>query len=110
MQQDNNSKHTIKATEECFRAKEWNVLDWPDQSCNLNPAEHMFRSLKPSPKAEILKMAAVQAWQSITREDKQRLVISMGRRLQTVIECKAIQFNLICIAHFTQESQRCFAE
>lgn len=35
-----------------------------------------------------LKMAAVQARQSISREDTQRLVMSMGRRLQAIIACK----------------------
>ena len=33
-------------------------------------------------------MAVVQAGQSITREDTQHLVMSMGQRLQAVIQCK----------------------
>ena len=33
-------------------------------------------------------MAAVQAWQSINREDALHLVMSMGRILQAVIDCK----------------------
>ena len=35
-----------------------------------------------------MKKTAVQAWQSITREDTQRLVMSMRCRLQAVIACK----------------------
>uniref|UniRef100_A0A0E9U6X6 Uncharacterized protein n=1 Tax=Anguilla anguilla TaxID=7936 RepID=A0A0E9U6X6_ANGAN len=33
-------------------------------------------------------MSAVQAWQSINREDTQHLVMSMSHRLQTIIVCK----------------------
>ena len=35
-----------------------------------------------------LKTAAVKAWQSITKEETHRLVMSMGSRLQAVITCK----------------------
>ncbi len=31
---------------------------------------------------------AVEAWQSITRDETQRLVMSMRSRLQAVIDCK----------------------
>ncbi len=35
-----------------------------------------------------LKTVAVEAWQSITRDETQRLVMSMRSRLQAVIDCK----------------------
>jgi hypothetical protein len=35
-----------------------------------------------------LKTAAVKAWRSITREETQHLVMSMGYTLQAVIDCK----------------------
>jgi hypothetical protein len=39
-------------------------------------------------------MAAVQAWQSITREDTQHLVMSIHRRLQAVtVQCFLIPEN-----------------
>ncbi|KAF7659361.1 hypothetical protein LDENG_00299140 [Lucifuga dentata] len=37
--QDNNPKHTAKATKEFFKAKKWTILDWPSQSPDLNPIE-----------------------------------------------------------------------
>lgn len=94
MQQDNDPKHTARATKGFLMAKKWKILDWPSQSPDLNPIEHAFYMLKRRLKAisprnkQELKMAAVQAWQSITREDTQRLVMSMHRRLQAVIACK----------------------
>ena len=36
-QQDNDSKHTAKTTQEWLRDKSLNVLEWPSQSPDLNP-------------------------------------------------------------------------
>ena len=94
VQMDNDLKHTAKATKEFFKAKKWNVMQWPSQSPDLNPIEHAFHLLKtklkgkcPKNKQE-LNTVAVEAWQSITRDETQRLVMSMHSRLQAVIDCK----------------------
>ncbi len=94
VQMDNDSKHTAKATKEFLKGKKWTVMQWPSQSPDLNPIEHAFHLLKtklkgkcPKNKQE-LKTVAVEAWQSITRDETQRLVMSMRSRLQTVIDCK----------------------
>ncbi len=77
-----------------WREKKWTVMQWPSQSPDLNPIEHAFHLLKtklkgkcPKNKQE-LKTVAVEAWQSITRDETQRLVMSMRSRLQAVIDCK----------------------
>uniref|UniRef100_A0A8C5PQS4 Transposase n=1 Tax=Leptobrachium leishanense TaxID=445787 RepID=A0A8C5PQS4_9ANUR len=93
VQMDNDPKHTAKATKEFLKGQKWNVLQWPSQSPDLNPIEHAFHLLKtklkgkcPKNKQE-LKTVAVEAWQSITRDETQRLM-SMRSRLQAVIDCK----------------------
>ncbi len=94
MQMDNDPKHTAKATQDLLKAKKWNILQWPSQSPDLNPIEHAFQLLKTRLKAERptnkqqLKVAAVKTWQSISREKNQNLVMSIGSRLQAVIDCK----------------------
>ncbi len=94
VQMDNDPKHTAKATKEFLKGKKWTVMQWPSQSPDLNPIEYAFHLLKtklkgkcPKNKQE-LKTVAVEAWQSITRDETQRLVMSMRSRLQAVIDCK----------------------
>ena len=94
VQMDNDAKHTAKATKAFFKAKKWNVMQWPSQSPDLNPNEHAFHLLKTKLKGKCsknkqeLKTVAVEAWQSITSDETQRLVMSMRSRLQAVIDCK----------------------
>ncbi|XDV43857.1 hypothetical protein PO909_012255 [Leuciscus waleckii] len=94
VQVDNDPKHTAKATKSFFKGKNWNVMQWPSQSPDLNPIEHAFHLLKTKLKGESpknkqeLKTVAEEAWQSITRDETQRLVMSMCSKLQAVNDCK----------------------
>lgn len=90
-QQDNDPKHTS------YLVKEWLLynckqLHTPPQSPDLNPIEHVWdlldkriRKHKISSK-ESLKNALSMEWQKISQNDTTRLVRSMRRRLQAVID------------------------
>uniref|UniRef100_A0A0E9P8B2 Uncharacterized protein n=1 Tax=Anguilla anguilla TaxID=7936 RepID=A0A0E9P8B2_ANGAN len=54
-----------------------------------------------------LMMGGVQAWQGLTREDTQHLLMSMGHRLQEVIACK-IQ-SMTTHLHNMKKSQTLFS-
>ncbi len=63
-----------------------NHLTWIRLSMH-SLAEDKTEGKCPKNKQE-LKTVAVEAWQSITRDETQRLVMSMRSRLQAVIDCK----------------------
>ena len=81
---DNDTKHTAKAPQEFLKAKKWNNLQWP--------TEHAFHFLKTKLRAgrpinkQQQKVAAVNAQKSISREETQHLVNSMGSRLEALID------------------------
>ena len=95
-QQDNDPKHTSNLATNFLKDHEINVLDWPAQSPDLNPIEHLWEVLKrllnryedpPSGVFELWNRAA-EKWDEITQEQCKRLIESMPRRLEAVIKAK----------------------
>lgn len=55
---DIDQTRTAKAIQEFLKAKKWDILQWPNQSPDLNPTEHAF---------ELFNRVEVQ--QSISRDE-----------------------------------------
>lgn len=92
--QDNDPKHTAGLADAWFEANEIKRLNWPANSPDLNPIEHLWEHLKrkfsgtarrtkPAVFAEVKKV-----WDEISPQVVANLVASMPDRLKAVIEAR----------------------
>lgn len=95
-QQDNDPKHTSNHAGKWFKDNGINLMDWPAQSPDLNPIEHLWRHLKkqlnkygthPKGVHELWDRAA-EEWNQIGPGVCQNLISSMPKRCRAVIKAK----------------------
>uniref|UniRef100_A0A8C4TK49 Tc1-like transposase DDE domain-containing protein n=1 Tax=Erpetoichthys calabaricus TaxID=27687 RepID=A0A8C4TK49_ERPCA len=93
-QQDNDPKHTAKISKEWLQDNSVNVLEWPSQSPDLNPIEHLWRDLKmavhqhfPSNLME-LERCCKEEWAKLAKDRCAKLVASYSTRLKAGIAAK----------------------
>ena len=95
-QHDNDSKHTCKRVKKWIENQELEVLDWPAQSPDLNPIEHLWFHLKTKLRKyeeaaggieELWRRAEIE-WEKIPKEKCQKLIESMPRRVAAVLRTK----------------------
>lgn len=88
-QQDNDPKHTSKLAQNWFEDQGITVMDWPAQSPDLNPIEHLWEHIKhqlntwdmpPKGVHELWERAAGE-WNEIEAEVCQNLISSLPRRI-----------------------------
>ena len=84
-------KHSAETTQRWLRDNSVNVLEWPNQSPDLNLMEHLWRDLRmavhqqcPSNLTE-LEMICREGWQKISKSTCAKLVASYPRKLEAVI-------------------------
>ena len=77
---------------QCMRTLK--VLEWPSQSLDLNPIEHLWRDLKiavqrrsPSSLTELERICR-QEWEKLTKYRCAKLVVLYPRRFEAVIAAK----------------------
>ncbi len=87
-------KAYCKSNQEFLKGKKWTVMQWPVNhltwirlSMHFTCWRQNWRENAPRTSRNWRRFA-VEAWQSITRDETQRLVMSMRSRLQAVIDCK----------------------
>ena len=95
-QQDNDPKHTSRKAKDCFQELGLNVLQWPAQSPDLNPIEHLWDHLKrrlnarPTQPTGMLELweRVEDEWESIPQGVVSNLIESMPRRVEAVLKAK----------------------
>lgn len=96
-QQDNDLRYTAKIMQESLRDTSVNVLEWPSQSPDSNPVEHLCRPENVCPPA--VPIPPDKAWEDQQRDEWQKIPKSRcakliasysddSRRLKTVISAK----------------------
>lgn len=95
-QQDGDSKHTSNLARAWLADNHFECLDWPAQSPDINPIEHLWAVLKSKiydyerPASGVFELwdRVVAAWNGITREQCRGLIESVPRRLEAVVKAK----------------------
>jgi transposase len=93
-QQDNDPKHTSKKAKKWLEDNNILLLEWPPQSPDINPLEHLWFYLKsqllkyntPAKGVHELWERLVKEWNAIPPEVCQNLIESMPRRIQAVLK------------------------
>ena len=95
-QHDNDPKHTAKSVKDWLSKQQFEVLEWPPQSPDLNPIEHLWWHLKH----QLLKYEAppsgmIELWERVQEEWGKidtsvclNLIESMPKRIEAVIKAK----------------------
>lgn len=93
-QHDNDPKHTAKIVKQWFRENNMSVLTWPGQSPDLNPIENLWEIVKTKVRQknitnrDQLFQEIQSVWNSIDDDVISKLIASMPKRCQQVIDNK----------------------
>lgn len=98
-QQDNDPKHKSKMVMSHLENQQYTLMEWPPQSPDLNPIENMWGLLKrrlneydTAPKGlnELYERVTHIWYNVITKEECQKVIDSMPRRIEQVIKNKGL--------------------
>lgn len=95
LQQDNARPHIARLITEFLQEQNIEVLEWPANSPDLNPIEHLWDRLKrrirnrqPLQSLDQLENIVQEEWHSIRRETIENLIESMPRRCAEVVRAR----------------------
>jgi transposase len=95
-QHDNDPKHTSRMATEWLKINKIDTLDWPAQSPDLNPIEHLWQELKiklngyaeqPNSIYELWRRVEIE-WERIPAEKCAQLIDSMPEEITVVLKAK----------------------
>ena len=94
--------HKVRSIQKWFVEIGLGELDWPAQSPDLNPIEHLWDEFERQPQARPnhptsvpdLPNALVAEWKQVPTEKFQHLVESLPRRVEAAIAAKGDQLHI----------------
>ena len=95
-QQDNDPKHNSHLLKNWFAEQDFEVMDWPAQSPDLNPIEHVWNEVErrlrnsgenPTSREDLYKKLLV-VWGKMDVETVHKLISTMPQRIADVIQVK----------------------
>jgi transposase len=95
-QHDNDPKHTAEKVQEWLADRQFQVLDWPSQSPDLNPIENLWSLVKDRVGSRVAPSATIdevwaefeEQWNAVSREECLKLIDSMPDRIRAVLKSK----------------------
>ena len=95
-QQDNDPKHTSKKAQKWMKDNNIPLLDWPPQSPDISPIEHLWHHIKmelckyPTHAKGVWEIweRVAEVWNDIPVKVVRNLIESMPRRIEAVIKAK----------------------
>ena len=91
-QQDNDPKHTSKLIKWFLEENNIEIMEWPSQSLDLNPIEHVWAYMKRElggknfKTRDDLKSELLSLWSNIPQGFIDKLIRSIPKRVQEVIK------------------------
>jgi transposase len=98
-QHDNDPKHSSKHVKGFLEESRIKVLEWPSQSPDLNPIEHIWSHMKRKLAGKLfknkteLKEELTRLWNGISMKIAKNLVRSMPRRIRQVLKANGGHIN-----------------
>ena len=98
-QQDNDPKHTSRLVQEFFDERVIRLIDWPAQSPDLNPIEHLWAFIKVKVAARLpknireLKQIIIEEWSRIPVETCQKYALSFKNYAMAIYEASGEHTN-----------------
>jgi hypothetical protein len=88
LQHDNAPPHRARVVEDFLQQQQIYQLPWPAYSLDCNPIEHAWDTIDRAVRSRDVQPSNLEEWRNIGQRSINKLVESMPRRIQAVIDSR----------------------